>query len=110
MNLMNQQSTPSRNRVTYALGRRLRVVRTELGISQHDLSELSHIDATSISRIERGIGNPTLDLITRLAVALDTTVADLVVDITAEDLGEKVIRRPTARDFLEYRRRYGTDS
>lgn len=93
-----------KNRVTHAFGRRLRTVRTNMGISQQDLSTLSHIDTTSISRLERGIGNPTLDLMTRLAHALDTTVADLVSEVSAADLGTKVANRPTARDFLEFRR------
>ena len=44
--------------------------REELNITQKELSKLSHIDQGDISRIERGVGNPTLKKIEKLFNAL----------------------------------------
>ena len=101
--LMTDKTPRPKNEVTHALGRRLCELRQDFGITQQDLADLAHVDTTSISRIERGFGNPTLDLITRLAVALDTPVANLVSGITPDHLPRPAYKRFTARDFIESR-------
>ena len=45
--------------------------RAEKGISQVTLSELTGIDQADISRIERGIANPSISTLNRIAKALD---------------------------------------
>jgi len=40
--------------------------REELGITQIELARLSHIDQGDISKIERGLGNPTISKINKL--------------------------------------------
>lgn len=53
------------------LGAQLAIARTQRHLTQPELSAASGIQQSEISRIERGIGNPTATTITRLATALD---------------------------------------
>ena len=50
----------------------------QLGISQEALGFLSGLDRTYISGIERGVRNPTLRVIWRLADALSTSPSALL--------------------------------
>lgn len=49
--------------------------RAEKGISQKQLAKLSGIDQSDISKIERGIANPSVETLERLAKALDRKLA-----------------------------------
>jgi transcriptional regulator with XRE-family HTH domain len=60
-----------------AFSRRLREVRLAAGISQETLAQRAHVRRTFISRLERGIGNPSLAAIALLARGLECDVADL---------------------------------
>jgi transcriptional regulator with XRE-family HTH domain len=55
--------------------RRLRVAR---GLSQEQLAVDANVDRSYVSRLERGLENPTLALLDRLAGALDVSAADLL--------------------------------
>lgn len=63
-----------------AFGARVREVRVGHGWSQEDFAHRADLDRTYISGIERGRRNPTLDIIHRLAQALEVRVADLLED------------------------------
>ena len=65
---------PSHRRV---FGDRVKELRTAHGWSQEDFAHRANLDRTYISGIERGRRNPTLDIIHRLAEALNVNVADL---------------------------------
>ena len=54
----------------YRLGAQLSVLRHRRGLSQIQLAAQTGIDQAEISRIERGLGNPTEDTLARLAAAL----------------------------------------
>lgn len=60
-----------------AFGLRLRALRTERGWSQEEFAHRAELDRTYVSGVERGVRNPTLDVITRLAQTLDVEVAEL---------------------------------
>lgn len=60
-----------------AFGSRLRALRTDRGWSQEEFAHRAELDRTYVSGVERGVRNPTLDVITRLAQTLDVEVADL---------------------------------
>jgi transcriptional regulator with XRE-family HTH domain len=60
------------------LGRNVRAARKDLGWSQEDLAFETDIDRTYISGIERGIRNPSLDMLVRLAKTLKTTPSGLL--------------------------------
>lgn len=48
--------------------------REELNITQTELAKLSHIDQGDISKIEKGIGNPTLSKINKIFNAMGKTI------------------------------------
>lgn len=56
------------------LGAQIAAVRKSQGLTQPALSERSGIQQAEISRIERGVGNPTAGTLLRLANALDQHV------------------------------------
>lgn len=64
-----------------AFGDRVRELRQELGMSQEAFAHHADFDRTYISGIERGIRNPTLDVIYRLADALECPVIQLFADV-----------------------------
>jgi transcriptional regulator with XRE-family HTH domain len=60
-----------------AFGARVRALRTDLGWSQEEFAHRANLDRTYVSGVERGVRNPTLDVIKRLADTLEVEVADL---------------------------------
>lgn len=61
-----------------AFGARVRELRTGHGWSQEDFAHRAELDRTYVSGIECGTRNPTLDIIYKLASALDVPAADLL--------------------------------
>lgn len=62
----------------FALSNNLRELRVQKGLSQERLALEAGVDRTLVSKIERVIANPTLEVLTRLAIALDVTVPRLL--------------------------------
>ena len=64
------------------IGKKIRKVRLEKGLTQLDLVGRMHgdIDVTNISRIEAGRTNPTIFTLYRLADALEVSILDLLKD------------------------------
>lgn len=60
-----------------AFGSQLRALRLDRGWSQEEFAHRATIDRTYVSGVERGVRNPTLDIISRLADTLEIEVADL---------------------------------
>ena len=60
------------------LGRNVRTARKALGWSQEELAFETDIDRTYISGIERGVRNPSLDMIAKLAKTLKSSPARLL--------------------------------
>lgn len=60
------------------LGPALRKARTERGLSQEELAFRSEVHRTYISEIERGLKNPSLFTLERLAHALNIKVSALI--------------------------------
>jgi transcriptional regulator with XRE-family HTH domain len=67
--------------VTEKFGQQIKTLRKERGLSQEDLAELTGLDRTYISGIERGLRNVALRNIEALARALGVSIADLFKDI-----------------------------
>ena len=57
------------------IGFLLAKARDEMNITQTELSKKSHIDQGDISKIERGIGNPTIAKISKLFRALGRSIS-----------------------------------
>ena len=53
--------------------------RSKVGLTQAQLAAATGIDQSDISRIERGIGNPSINTLSRIANALD---AELIISIS----------------------------
>ncbi len=63
------------------LGKRVRELRKQKGWTQEKLEEHSGFDRTYISDIERGVRNPSVKSLEKLAKALKVRAADLVRDL-----------------------------
>ncbi|MEQ1661487.1 MAG: helix-turn-helix transcriptional regulator [Thiobacillus sp.] len=59
------------------LGAHVRRFRETKGWSQDKLSEVSGLHRTYISGIERGVRNPTIEIVYKIAVALNVTAGRL---------------------------------
>ncbi|MFD4196691.1 helix-turn-helix domain-containing protein [Amycolatopsis thermoflava] len=59
----------------------VRAAREAKGWSQERLARKARVHWTTISKLERGIFNPTLIMLARLAQALDAPLADLTRDL-----------------------------
>ncbi|MFM8816058.1 MAG: helix-turn-helix transcriptional regulator, partial [Actinomycetes bacterium] len=53
-------------------------LRESQGLTQLQLSELAGIDRKTINRIENGHFSPSVDTLTRLALALQVSIGDLI--------------------------------
>ncbi|MBS4010488.1 MAG: helix-turn-helix transcriptional regulator [Roseovarius sp.] len=65
--------------------RNLRAVRRDKGLSQEELAHRAELDRTYISALERNVYNPTIDVVARLADALDVEPATLLQRTTGEN-------------------------
>lgn len=63
-------------KVQITVARNLRRLRVALGLSQEALAVDAEVDRTYVSRLERGIENPTVLVLERLAKALDANIAE----------------------------------
>ncbi|MEW6770246.1 MAG: helix-turn-helix transcriptional regulator [Bacillota bacterium] len=100
------------------LGARLRALRRSRNLSQEQLAERTGIHPTYLTKIELGMRLPSLEVLSRLAVALSTSVASIVQAMDqphgsspqreAEFLLQGLSPGQTSltRDFIELIRRY----
>lgn len=61
------------------VGKNVRALREQAGISQEELGFRSSLDRTYVSGVERGVRNPTVLVLARLAAALNTEPSALLV-------------------------------
>ncbi len=61
-----------------ALSENVRLLRGRRGLSQEQLALEAGVDRTLVSKIERTIANPTLEVLAKLAVVLDVPVVRLL--------------------------------
>lgn len=60
------------------IGNILRELREKKGLTQEQLSGLATLDRTHYSKIERGLGSPTIDTIFKISYALDMKPHELI--------------------------------
>jgi len=68
---------PIRDKTLSAFGRNVARLRAEREFSQDKLAEKADLDRTFVSGVERGIRNPGIKTVIRIAKALNVTVAEL---------------------------------
>lgn len=66
-----------RARSLASFGQNVRKIRGASGLTQERLADKADLDPTYISGIERGVRNPSLLIISRLAKALDVSLSEL---------------------------------
>ena len=66
--------------VRLLFGQNVRKVREQKGWSQDRLSEETGLHRTYISGIERGVRNPTIEIVQQLSTALGVEIQDLFID------------------------------
>jgi XRE family transcriptional regulator, regulator of sulfur utilization len=74
---MSIRRSSERSEANVALGRAVRAIRQERGISQVQLAEATGFIQSWISHVERGTRNPTWQNVARLAEGLGVGVGDL---------------------------------
>lgn len=67
----------SRSRPLTLFGQNVRHLRGASGFTQERLADKADLDPTYVSGIERGVRNPTLLIIVRLAKALGVSLSEL---------------------------------
>jgi XRE family transcriptional regulator, regulator of sulfur utilization len=65
-------------KIVRQLGKQIRALREARGWSQEELAIEAGVDSSHLGKLERGEGNPTIELIVRVAQTLG---ADVVVKI-----------------------------
>lgn len=68
-------------RICRIFGARLREARRRQKLTQSDVAERAAVSLMYVSQIERGLRNPTLAVVVRLARAVHLTPCDLVADL-----------------------------
>jgi transcriptional regulator with XRE-family HTH domain len=60
------------------VGKNVKTLRGQLDLSQEELGFKAEIDRTYVSGVERGVRNPTVTVLVRLATALGVAPSDLL--------------------------------
>lgn len=68
------------NDISKKFGQRARTIRLKQGLSQGDVAKRLNVHRSYISGIERGIRNPSLKVIQRIAKALEVPMEKLIKD------------------------------
>ena len=69
----------SNNNSKSTIGKNLKKIRQEKGISQDRLSKLADLSLNTVFTVESGLNpNPTIETLTKIAQALDVKVDDLI--------------------------------
>ncbi len=90
------------------VGANIRRIRQDARLSQEELAEAAGINRTYLSQLENGHSSPTLDILERIARALDVPISALIVDSRAAhepqplyETGSDEVTYPGLREFLE---------
>ena len=60
------------------IGENIRLLRKEKGLSQEQLALRADINASYMGQVERGEKNPTIDVLSKIAAALQTPLEEVV--------------------------------
>jgi ribosome-binding protein aMBF1 (putative translation factor) len=70
----------SKRDIKALVGVQVRRLRKEKGISQQELADKCGIFRTYLSRVENGDANPTVTVLAALAVSLNVSIGELIVE------------------------------
>jgi transcriptional regulator with XRE-family HTH domain len=77
MNATASQQPDTKNKVSIAVGKRLKKLRIDAEKTQEELAFDSNVDKTFISAIERGVANPSVLTLANICHGLGITLEDL---------------------------------
>ena len=77
--------------IAKSVGQRIRNYRTQQGLSQEKLAELSGCHPTYIGQLERGEKNATLESIDKIATALNVSLSKLFEKLGGQEDGSRDI-------------------
>lgn len=80
-NMTRIQKSKEKQEFAKYIGRKLREVREQTGLSQEQLSEKAGYYRTYVGHIENGKHSPSVHTMWRLAEAMDTKLSDLLKDL-----------------------------
>jgi transcriptional regulator with XRE-family HTH domain len=83
--------------VVRAFASQLRELRVKRGLSQLQLAQRAHVNINYVGRLERAAAAPGIDLVGRLAQALEVSINDLLRSAPADAL--PLIREQARRRF-----------
>ncbi|MBY9084670.1 helix-turn-helix transcriptional regulator, partial [Paenibacillus sp. HN-1] len=64
------------SKIAEVVGSQIRNLRQERGISQEKLALIAGVNTSYVGQIERGIRSPTIDMLDKIAQALEVSVVD----------------------------------
>jgi transcriptional regulator with XRE-family HTH domain len=73
------------NELKSRLSKNIKYLRSEKKLAQEKLGLDAGVDRTLVSKIERQLANPSLEILTKIAYQLDVTVIDLLSDKRLKD-------------------------
>lgn len=80
----------------------IKALRTELGLTQRELAERLHITDRAVSKWERGLSAPGIDLLEPLAEILSVSVVELIRGERIPEEEHTPVLEELARDLLVY--------
>lgn len=80
-----------KNPILLSFGNQVRSYRRRCQFSQEELAELSGLDRTYISGIERGVRNPTLLVVDRISSALNVSSHELLIPVDVHLVEENLV-------------------
>ena len=60
------------------LGKRIKAIREQKGVTQQELAALCNFEKSNLSRIEAGRSNVTIHTLNKIATSLKVSISDLV--------------------------------
>lgn len=97
MNKVTKPFEEEKPSIDAPIGKRIDYIRRKKGLSQSDLGKSLDLDERTIKRYEKGIGKISLDMLKKIALALDVTTDYLlgVSDIETYDKNMGIVHKTT---------------
>lgn len=81
------------------VGKRIKTLRNEKGLSARSLASKADLDPSQISKIENGTSKPSLDALQRICEVLDISISDFFAVTRNTDYSKKVV--PELEQLME---------
>ena len=62
------------------LSKNIKKYRKDMGLAQERLALEAGVDRTLVSKIEREIGNPSIEILFKISIILDVSISELLSD------------------------------